>query len=307
VTGPGEPPDIEARIRPRFEVDPLATVGALWYGPGDPQLRMRGSLIERAARTPAGPVGMRVQAGPGDEIRVEAWGMGAEWAVETLPDLLGAADRPELLEPRHPLITRLVRAQRGLRMTRTGLVLESLVRAILAQKVTGDEARRAYRLLAVRHGEAAPGPLRLHLVPSPAQLARLPYWAFHRIGVERRRAETIRRVAIVAARLDEVVTLAPAEAARRLLSISGVGAWTVAETLRPALGDPDAVSVGDYHVPNLVSWALAGEPRGNDERMLELLEPYRGQRARVVLLLERSGLWAPRYGPRMAPRSISAI
>jgi 3-methyladenine DNA glycosylase/8-oxoguanine DNA glycosylase len=79
----------------------------------------------------------------------------------------------------------------------------------------------------------------------------------------------------------------------------GIGPWTAAEVVRLALGDPDAVSVGDFHLPNLVSWLLAGEPRGTDERMLELLAPYAGHRGRVQLLLEASGAHAPRYGPRM--------
>jgi hypothetical protein len=39
--------------------------------------------------------------------------------------------------------------------------------------------------------------------------------------------------------------------------------------------------------------------------MLELLEPYAGQRARVVLLLEHAGQRGERHAPRMAPRSIA--
>jgi 3-methyladenine DNA glycosylase/8-oxoguanine DNA glycosylase len=99
----------------------------------------------------------------------------------------------------------------------------------------------------------------------------------------------------------------PDAARRRLESLPGVGPWTAAEVALRALGDVDAVSVGDYHLPNLVAFALAGEPRADDARMLELLEPYRGQRARVIRLLETSGIGAPRYGPRMAPREIAAI
>lgn len=97
------------------------------------------------------------------------------------------------------------------------------------------------------------------------------------------------------------------EAGRRLRSLPGIGPWTVAEVLRCAFGDPDAVSVGDFHIPNSVAWALAGEARANDERMLELLEPYRGQRGRVQRLLEVGRVLAPRYGPRMAPRNIAAL
>ena len=98
-----------------------------------------------------------------------------------------------------------------------------------------------------------------------------------------------------------------AEASRRLTSLPGIGPWTAAEVVRSAFGDPDAVSVGDYHIPNSVAWALAGEPRANDARMLELLEPYRGQRGRVQRYLEVGRVAAPRYGPRMAPRRIAAI
>ena len=64
------------------------------------------------------------------------------------------------------------------------------------------------------------------------------------------------------------------------------------------LGDPDAVPVGDYHHPNTVAWALAGEPRADDDRMLELLEPYRGQRGRVLWALTSAAGPAPKYGPR---------
>jgi 3-methyladenine DNA glycosylase/8-oxoguanine DNA glycosylase len=91
-----------------------------------------------------------------------------------------------------------------------------------------------------------------------------------------------------------------AAAAARLRAYPGIGPWTAAEVTLRALGDPDAVSVGDFHLPNVVAFALAGEPRGDDARMLELLEPWRGHRARVVRLLEASGIEAPKFGPRYA-------
>jgi 3-methyladenine DNA glycosylase/8-oxoguanine DNA glycosylase len=144
------------------------------------------------------------------------------------------------------------------------------------------------------------------LPPEPARLARLPYWAFHPFGIERRRADTVRRVAAVAASLEASVGLPPAEAYARLRSIVGVGPWTAAEVGIRALGDPDAVSVGDFHLPSLVAWALAGEARADDARMLELLEPYRGQRGRVLRMLELAGPRPPSFGPRMALRHIEA-
>ena len=133
----------------------------------------------------------------------------------------------------------------------------------------------------------------------------LPYHAFHPIGIERRRAEVVRRAASRASWLEG--STSADEATRRLISLPGIGPWTAAEAVRSAFGDPDAVSVGDYHLPNAVAWALAGEPRADDTRMLELLEPYRGQRGRVQRLLEVGRVVAPRYGPRMAPRRIAAI
>ena len=150
-----------------------------------------------------------------------------------------------------------------------------------------------------------PGPVASSCRRIPARLASLPYHAYHPIGLERRRAEVLRRAAARAAWLESSAT--SAEATLRLTSLVGIGPWTAAEVVRTAFGDPDAVSVGDYHLPSVVAWALAGEPRADDARMLELLEPYRGQRGRVQRLLEVSRIVPPRYGPRTAPRRISAI
>ena len=90
------------------------------------------------------------------------------------------------------------------------------------------------------------------------------------------------------------------DAMNRMTAFPGIGVWTAAQAVQAALGDPDAVVVGDYKIPNVVAWNLAGEPRGDDQRMLELLEPYRGHRARVVRLLKAGGELPPKYGPRLA-------
>jgi 3-methyladenine DNA glycosylase/8-oxoguanine DNA glycosylase len=183
------------------------------------------------------------------------------------------------------------------------------VPAILEQKVTGQQAHRGLAGLTRVHGEAAPGPpeWRLRLLPPPAVLAALPYYAYHPFDVEQRRAEVIRRVAARAAWFEAIVDLPLVEAYARLTAVPGIGPWTAAEVGVRALGDPDAVSVGDFHLPNLVAFALAREPRADDARMLELLEPYRGQRARVVRLLELSGIRPPRYGPRLSAQRIGSI
>jgi 3-methyladenine DNA glycosylase/8-oxoguanine DNA glycosylase len=181
------------------------------------------------------------------------------------------------------------------------------VPAILEQKVTGREAWAAFKRIVMTWGEPAPGPLPLRTPPEPAVLAAAPYYELHRAGVERRRAELIRFVCARAARIEETTVMPRPAAEARLRSIPGIGPWTVAEVAGRAWGDPDAVSLGDYHLPHLVSWALAGEPRGDDERMLQLLAPYEGQRGRVIRLLEAGASRPPRRGPRMTPRSIRTI
>jgi 3-methyladenine DNA glycosylase/8-oxoguanine DNA glycosylase len=227
--------------------------------------------------------------------------------MELVPGLVGALDDPSALVPRHELVAGLVRRLPGLHLTRGGSIMETLVPSILAQKVTGPEARGAHHALLRRYGEPAPGPHGLRLPPPASKLAALPYWAYHELGVERRRADTIRAAAAVAPQLEAIAKRPAGDRAAVLMSLRGIGPWTAAETLRLALGDPDAVSVGDYHLPRLICSALAGERDGDDSRMLELLEPYRGQRARVALLIERSGVREQRRAPRMRARSIAAM
>jgi 3-methyladenine DNA glycosylase/8-oxoguanine DNA glycosylase len=288
-------------------------------GSGDPAHRVEVSgAVWRATRTVDGPVTLFLQPAVGG-VRVRAWGPGATRAIEAAPALLGADDDPSALVAQHPAVAEGARRGRGIRIGRSGAVWEALVPAILEQKITGDEARRTYRALVRGYGEDAPGPPGLRLPPTPEALAALPYHAFHPLGLERRRAELIRLVAREAQRLDraaiavaaasrgEARSAALATAYEMLRAFPGIGPWTAAEVGFRAFGDADAVSVGDFHIPNMVCWALAREPRGSDERMLELLEPYRGQRARVTRYLELAGVGAPRYGPRLASRRIADL
>jgi 3-methyladenine DNA glycosylase/8-oxoguanine DNA glycosylase len=205
------------------------------------------------------------------------------------------------------VVRELARRAPDLRLPRTERVLDALVPSILEQKVTGIEARRSWAGLLRVAGEPAPGPKPMRCPPSAARLLDIPTYVFHHLGVERKRAETIHRCAAVAHRLEEAVGLGVEVLDQRLRSIAGVGIWTSAEVRLVAMGDPDAVSIGDYHLKHTISWALAGEPRGDDDRMLELLEPFRGHRARVVCLIERAGITAPRRGPRLRPMPIASL
>jgi 3-methyladenine DNA glycosylase/8-oxoguanine DNA glycosylase len=124
--------------------------------------------------------------------------------------------------------------------------------------------------------------------------------------VEAVRARTIIAAARAAGRIEEIAAMAAADADRRLRALPGVGPWTSAEVRQRACGDADAVSVGDYHLPADVGWALAGQVV-DDAGMLELLAPYAGHRYRATRLVELSGLRPPRRGPRMAVRDYRAF
>jgi len=295
-------------------VDLRLTLGTLVRGSGDPAHRIGvDGTFWRAALTPAGPATLALRlTGPG-EVHAVAWGDGAGWALAGVPDLLGHRDDPAGFAPAHPVLRDTARRHPGLRVPRTGLVFDALLPAVLEQKVTGREAWRSWRDLVRRFGTPAPGstggpvPAGLRVPPSALDLLAVPTWAWHRAGVDLVRQRTLRAAATVANRLEECVGLPPDDALARLRVVPGVGAWTAAEVAQRALGDADAVSVGDYHIPSLVGVALAGAPV-DDEGMLALLADYRPHRHRVVRLIEVSGLGTrPRRGPRMSARDYRSL
>ncbi|WP_327067210.1 DNA-3-methyladenine glycosylase 2 family protein [Kitasatospora sp. NBC_01250] len=293
---------------PGHPLDLHRTLAPLSRGPGDPACRLGGDgALWRASRTPAGPGTIRVVERYG-EVRARAWGPGAAWLLERLPVLLGAEDDPAGLAPLPPgPVREAQRAHPGLRLCRTGLVLESLIPAVLEQKVTSDEAYRAWRLLLRDFGTPAPGAeadgvaAGMRVAPSAREWALIPSWAWHRAGVDPKRSATVQRAVRLAPRLEQAAGMPHAEARARLTAVPGIGEWTAAETLQRSNGDADAVSVGDFHLPNIVGWALAGRPRSDDADLLALLAPYAPHRHRVCRLIALSGLRPPRYGPRLAP------
>jgi 3-methyladenine DNA glycosylase/8-oxoguanine DNA glycosylase len=292
-------------VRSAAPIDLGLTLRPFWWAPRGPALG-RGT-VWRAARTPFGPATLRLVPAAGD-ISVEAWGPGAEWAADAAPDLVGAGDSEDGFDPGTGLVRELRRRLPGLRVPRTRAVFDALLPTILAQKIQGWDALRSYRAIVRRWGEPAPGPAGtagLRVPPDPKTLATVPYHDLHPLGVEMRRAAFVRLAAAQADRLERAADLPVVEARRLLRSLPGIGPWTEAEVAGVAFGDPDAVSVGDYHLPHTVAWALAGEPRGDDARMLELLAPFAGHRGRVIRLIEAAGIAAPRFGPRLALRSIA--
>jgi 3-methyladenine DNA glycosylase/8-oxoguanine DNA glycosylase len=283
-----------------------ASAGQLGMGRHDPCARFVDGSYWWATRTPDGPASLALRR-DGAALLASGYGPGAGWVVERADAIAGLRDDLagfRELAAAHPVVARLAHTHRGVRLPATGRVFSRLLRAIFEQKVTGKEAYRAYAATVRHFRTPAPGPVDgLLLPPDPAEVAATPYWVFHPFGVEQRRADTLRRAAALADRLERCAD--PAEATARLTAVPGIGPWTAAEVVRTVYGDPDAVSVGDFHIPNTVAWALAGEPRADDARMLELLRPFQGHRGRVCVLLEIAGIAAPRFGPRLPLRSFA--
>jgi 3-methyladenine DNA glycosylase/8-oxoguanine DNA glycosylase len=237
----------------------------------------------------------------------EAWGGGADWLLARLGAISGLDDRLSGFEPNDQIVSELHRHHPGERFGRTDLVFDSLVVAICGQKVTGGEAAAAMRGLYRKFSEPAPGPYeRLRLPPDPDRMAEAPYWLYHELHLEKRRADVLRRVATSSERIEALAVVGSAEASRILGSFDGIGEWSVAKTLEVSHGDPDQVAVGDFHFKHIVVHHLTGRDRGTDEEMLELLEPYRPHRGRVIRLLHHLG-HEPKFGPRMSRRDITRM
>lgn len=296
------------RWRPSGPLDIRSTLGPLRRGVADPTFRVDpAGALWRTTTTPDGPATVRLTRSAYDVV-ADAWGPGATWALEAVPDSLGARDDPTGFVPPPGVLTDTWRRHPGLRIPRTRRVWDVLMLAIIEQKVTGKESRRSWRELIRVAGTTAPGPAPpgMTVPPTAAAVLTVPDWTWHRCGLDGARRRALRAAATVADRLEHAVELPSEQALARLQVVPGVGLWTAAEVAQRALGNADQVSVGDFHLAHFVGSALIGR-RVDDEGMLELLAPYRPHRHRLVRLLEVSGQANPRFGPRMSIRDYRAV
>ncbi len=296
-------------VRPVTAISVAQTLAGLRRGSSDPCFRSgppeSGQPIWRATRTPDGPALLCLTSNPAlGEVQATAWGSGADWVLDGVPDLIGMNDDPSGFQPlaEHPRLVAAWRARPGYRVPRSRAVFEALVPAALEQRVTGLEARRAWRALVVKFGEPAPGPSAaaagLYVPPEPSGWRHIPSWVWLKAGVDEARRRAVIAASAVAGRLEETVGRSHEEAARLMRTVPGVGVWTAAEIRQRAHGDPDAFSWGDFHVSRNVSWALTGKVL-DDTGCAEVIEPYRGHRYRVQRLLELDAVARPRRAPRM--------
>ena len=294
---------------PSFPLDLRGLLAPLRRGRGDPTMQVTADgTVWRTGTTPDGPATLALRRLACGQVRATVWGPGAGWMLDGVPDLLGAADDDSGFVAHHPLVAQVRRRMPGLRLGATRRVWDVLLPAVLEQKVTGMEARRSWRELCRRYGSPAPGPAPagLRVVPAPEQVRAIPDWQWHRAGVDQSRRRAILGAAVVAHRLENAVTLG-GEAGRALLrKVPGIGVWTAAEVAQRAWADADAVSVGDFHIPSVVGYALLGRPL-DDHGMLEVLAPYAPHRHRAVRYIEASGYRRPRFGPRFSPRDYRAM
>lgn len=302
ASGSPQTPDAYATWSPTYGVDLEAVLGPFVRGRSDPSIRLSSRDAWLTMRMPEGPATVHVVAG--ELVVIRGWGPGAVGAVDSVPGLLGNGDDPRgfrhdvLPEQLQPTWRRY--ADRW-RIPSSGRVVEALVAAVLEQKVTGVESRRAWSSLLREVGSSAPGPAPdgMHVFPTVEQVRRVPSWQWHRWGVQPPQSATIMRAMQVAGRLQQCVDLDLPAARARLAVVPGIGRWTVAEVTSRALGDPDSVSFADYHLAGQLVYIFTGERGGDDARMAELLEPFAGHRYRVQRLVELSGITLPARGPRM--------
>jgi len=289
--------------------NPSMTLSPQRRGSGDPCYQLVDGAIWRTSLLPSGPVTGRIAKSAPTTIDCEAWGDGAAEFVEGLPALLGVHDDPTGFAPEDATIAAAHRRVPHLRLGRTNRVMEALVPAVLEQRVAGKDAFRAWRLLVTKFGTPAPGPAPARMrVPPPAEVwRRVPSWEFHLANVDPGRARTVVGCAQRADAVERLSSRAPEDARAALMTLPGVGVWTAAEVAQRAWGDADALSVGDYHLSNVVGSTLLGH-RIDDEEMLEILEPLRPHRFRAVRLLEVSGMARnPRFGARQAIPNLRVI
>jgi 3-methyladenine DNA glycosylase/8-oxoguanine DNA glycosylase len=291
-------------------VSPEITLFPLRRGPRDPcfQVGVDGA-IWRTSLLRSGSVTARISRAAPNAVDCTAWGSGADEFLDALPAMLGAEDDASDFAPVNPIVAAAHRRVPHLRLGRTGQVLAALIPAVIEQRVPGADAFRSWRLLVTKFGTQPPGPAPARMrVPPPADVWRhIPSWEFHRANVDPGRARTVVSCAQRASSLERLTSWPAAQAREALTSLPGVGVWTAAETAQRAFGDPDALSVGDYHIPKMIGWTLLGRPIV-DADMVELLEPMRPHRHRVVRLLEASGLaYEPRRGSRLPVQDIRML
>jgi len=268
-------------------------------------VRTRAGVHWWTTETPQGSATVAFRTGAG-LVRADSWGPGTDWALTQLPSLLGADDDDAGFRTDHPRIETLRAQFASLRIGATGRWYEALATSAIGQRVVTADAKQSREQLCRRYGAPSPiGPA--NSFPSPEELLKLSDHEFHRVGIERSRARVLRVAAKFADRIERLHGIPGADATEWLQRLPGIGPWTTGLTTAVAGGNPDAVPQGDLHIPRMVTHALTGREDGNDDSMLEALEPFAGHRQRVVRLVKMSGGGESNHRPKPFRYDISRI
>ena len=281
--------------------DPTLSFRRFRFGSQDPTFRLRNGELTLATITPDGPA--TVSIGPKGPASFH--GAGRAVVAARRPDPRGDDDTFTSLEDDCPgsaaattfdVVRGLEKRWGHVRFGHTADVYRAALTATLGQRITAAEAVRQWRRLCRTYGHLIDD--ELVTPPDPEVLSRLVPYELHRHGIEEARARTLIAIAKVFDR-PGVHHVDPDAAMERLCrEVPRFGPWTHALVRAEALGDPDAVAVGDFHLKNVVATALGGRSRGTDDEMLEHLAPYAGQRGRILSWLGMEGVRAPKFGPR---------
>jgi AraC family transcriptional regulator of adaptative response / DNA-3-methyladenine glycosylase II len=174
---------------------------------------------------------------------------------------------------RDPRLADDVNKEPGVRVAGALCGFETAIRAVLGQQITVIGARKLAERLVEKFG----APLALEregltrIFPSPDALANAGADAIAKIGLPRKRAETLHQLAIAAA--DDKLPLdrgAIAAGRAGLAEIPGIGPWTIEYVALRALGDPDAYPANDSALVSAL---------GRKGDALENLKPWRAYAA----------------------------
>lgn len=271
------------------------TFRAFRFGTIDPSVRITPDAAVMATHTLLGPAWVATDLAG----RVSMGGPGAAVAEQRRPDPAGLRDDFQSLSPAHLVIDRLQHRFAPVRIGSSSDVYKASLTATLGQRITAAEAVNQWARICRAFSDSIDTPFGPLLAPpDPVRFAGMFPHQLHALGIEESRARTLIGIAKVFARpgthqIDPTMALS-----RIRMEVPRFGPWTQALVEAEALGNPDAVAVGDFHLKNVVAHALCGKPRGTDDEMIAALHPYAGQRGRVLMWLGLGGIVAPKFGPR---------
>lgn len=227
------------------------------------------------------PDGVEV-TGSGDAASHARW-LGRVFAPAPLED--AASD---------PVVARIAKHSVGMAALCNGSLFDGAVMSIVGQSISLASAGiTAGRLAALFHPGMELAGRRLWPLPNPTDLAAADPAFVRRSGVTGKRAEALVRLgrAFANGEIADHPGGAVGEAATALLTLPGVGPWTVASALLWGLGEPDAFPAGDAALLRAARRAY-GDPVMDHAALNRRAETWRPTRAVAARLL-----WLDLFGP----------